>query len=71
MHVNANGQMVLGYQLEISTPRCSQEVSAADLPWLQHFRVQCYMWAKALLRSFRKTKFTSCYLATRPEVEAF
>ena len=24
------------------TPRCSQEVSAAGLPWLEHFRVQCY-----------------------------
>ena len=24
------------------TPRRSQEVSAAGLPWLEHFRVQCY-----------------------------
>ena len=24
------------------TPRCSREVSAAGLPWLKHFRVQCY-----------------------------
>ena len=24
------------------TPTCSQEVSAAGLPWLKHFRVQCY-----------------------------
>ena len=24
------------------TPRCSREVSAAGLPWLEHFRVQCY-----------------------------
>ena len=25
------------------TPRCSREVSAAGLPWLEHFRVQCYL----------------------------
>ena len=25
------------------TPRCSRKVSAAGLPWLEHFRVQCYM----------------------------
>ena len=24
------------------TPRCSQEFSAAGLPWFEHFRVQCY-----------------------------
>ena len=24
------------------TPRCSKEVSAEGLPWLEHFRVQCY-----------------------------
>ena len=36
--------IILGYIIEQSnrTPRCSQEVSAAGLPRLEHFRVQCY-----------------------------
>ena len=35
---------ILSYGIEQSnyTPRCSREVSAAGLPWLEHFRVQCY-----------------------------
>ena len=24
------------------TPRCSRKVSAAGLPWFEHFRFQCY-----------------------------
>ena len=44
------------------TSRCSQEVSAAGLPWLEHFRVQCYTQVKSLLVGFRKTKFTATQL---------
>ena len=47
------------------TPRCSWKVSAAGLPWLDHFRVQCYYtWVK-LVGSRRKK--LHCYLATRPQ----
>ena len=31
------------------TPGCSQRVSAAGLPWLEHFRAQRYTWVKSLL----------------------
>ena len=30
------------YEQSNRTPRCSRKVSAAGLPWLKHFRVQCY-----------------------------
>ena len=30
------------YEQSNRTPRYSREVSAAGLPWLEHFRVQCY-----------------------------
>ena len=30
------------YEQSNRTPRCSREVSAAGLPWLERFRVQCY-----------------------------
>ena len=42
------------------TPRCSYEVSAAGLPWPEHFRVQCYTQVKV-----------HRYLATKSEVEGF
>ena len=48
------------------TPRCSQEVSASGLPWLKHFRVQCYTY---LLVGLGNKVY--CYLSTRPEVEGF
>ena len=44
------------------TPRCSQEVSAAGLPWLEHSRVQCYTQVKCLLVGIRKAKFTAANL---------
>ena len=50
------------------TPRCSQEVIAAGLPWLEHFRVQCYTQVKSLLVGLENK--VHCYLATRPEVES-
>ena len=36
--------IILYYTSKVTmhTPRCSREVSAAGLPWLEHFRVQCY-----------------------------
>ena len=34
--------ILLYYEQSNRTPRCSQTVSAAGLPWLKHFRVQCY-----------------------------
>ena len=36
-----------------------KQISAAGLPWLEHFRVQCYTWVKSLLVGFRRTKFTT------------
>ena len=53
------------------TLRCLREFSAAGLPWLEHFRVQCYTHVKGLLVHFRKTRFIATFLATRPEVEGF
>ena len=50
-------QVILYSEQSNRTPRCSWEVSAAGLPWLKRFRVQCYTWVKSLLK---------CYLATRP-----
>ena len=32
----------LSFEQSNRTPRCSQKVSPAGLPWLEHFRVQCY-----------------------------
>ena len=34
--------VILYYEQSNRTPRCSRSVSAAGLPWLEHFRVQCY-----------------------------
>ena len=33
---------IMLYKQSNRTPRCSREVSAVGLPWLEHFRVQCY-----------------------------
>ena len=50
------------YEQSNHTPRCSREVSAAGLPWFEHFRVQCYRLVKCLLVGVRKTKFTAANL---------
>ena len=50
------------FQQSNRAPSCSLEVSAAGLPCLEHFRVQCYTQVKSLLVGFRKTKFTATQL---------
>ena len=42
--------------------------SAAGLPWLEHFRVQCCTYVKSLLVGLGNK--VHCYIATRPEVES-
>ena len=37
------------------TSRCSREVSAAGLPWLDHFRLQCYTQVKFFLVGFKES----------------
>ena len=54
------------YEQSNRTPRCSREVSAAGLPCLEHFRVQCYT---CLLVGLGNKVY--CNIATRPEVEGF
>ena len=44
---------------KVTAPQDAMEVSAAGLPWLEHFRVQCYTKVKSLLVGFRKTNFTA------------
>ena len=36
--------IILYYEQSNRTPRCSWRVSAAGLPWLEHFGVQCYTY---------------------------
>ena len=43
------------------TPRCSQEVSAAGLPQLEHFRVQCYTQNTVIKCGLNKDWWLSTY----------
>ena len=53
-HIRHNHILILFYEQSNHTPRCSRKVSAVGLPWLGHFRVQCYTWVKSLLVGFRR-----------------
>ena len=53
-HIRHNHILILFYEQSNRTPWCSQKVSAAGLPWLEHFRVHSYTWVKSLLVGFRR-----------------
>ena len=64
MHFNLSSSKVTAYQ-------DAQRVSAAaGLPWLEHFRVQCYTQVKSLLVGWKGRK-VHYYLATRPLIIQF
>ena len=55
MYVTYRQLLVLvSFEQSNCTPRCSWRVSAAGLPWLKHFGVQCYTKVKSLLVGFRE-----------------